>query len=84
MQCCGWDGGSAGSGTLVLGGIDASLYTGELAYTPVVDETYYCVTMTSPPSSDASLCSHGNVRHAAHDGWPRGIGRSTERCIAFV
>ena len=37
-----------GTGKLVLGGIDSSLYTGTLAYTPVTDESYYCVTMTAP------------------------------------
>jgi hypothetical protein len=61
MQCCGWDGATAGSGTLVLGGVDASLYSGTIAYTPVTDQTYFCVTMTSPGFDDDSSCTNGNA-----------------------
>jgi hypothetical protein len=58
MQCCGWDGAAPGGGTLVLGGIDPSLYTGKIAYTPVTNPSFYCVQMSSPASSDgtADLC----------------------------
>ena len=59
MQCCGWDGATSGSGTLVLGGVDASLYSGTIAYMPVTDQTYFCVTMTSPGFDDDSSCTNG-------------------------
>lgn len=36
LQCCGYDGGHAEHGTLVLGGVDATLYEGPLVYTPCV------------------------------------------------
>lgn len=69
IQCCGWDGKSAGGhGKLVLGGIDSALYTGELRYTPLTDELYYCVNMlrisagspaepTLQASSEQSSCN---------------------------
>merc|ERR1712157_158486 len=47
MQCCGWNGVTAGSGTLLLGSIDDSLYTGSISYTPITAEEYYCVNMES-------------------------------------
>jgi len=49
MQCCGWSGkDAAGTGTLILGGIDGALHTGELMYTPITLPLYYCVHMTLP------------------------------------
>jgi hypothetical protein len=40
MQCCGWNGGStAGTGALVLGGIDHSHYTGSFMYTQITDHS---------------------------------------------
>ena len=60
MQCCGAsigpDGVPVGSGVLVLGEpIDGSqpadavsgLFTGEVMYTPIVEETYFCVNMNA-------------------------------------
>lgn len=49
LQCCAWggDGTAAGVGSLVLGGTDDSLYSGNIQYTPVTQELYYCVDMTS-------------------------------------
>lgn len=51
MQCCSWNGHSAGTGTLVLGGSDSSLYSGSLQYTAVTSQTYYCVSMSSATTS---------------------------------
>jgi len=45
MQCCSWNGQTAGTGQITLGGIDESLYTGEIQYTPITRELYYCVQM---------------------------------------
>ncbi|CAJ1332570.1 unnamed protein product [Effrenium voratum] len=44
MQCCPWDGLSAGSGSLTLGGYDQQTYSEEdLAYTPITMERWFCV-----------------------------------------
>jgi len=49
MQCCGWSGkDAAGTGTLTLGGIDDALHTGQIVYTPITRQVYYCVHMTMP------------------------------------
>ena len=48
MQCCGWTGGGAGVGTLTLGGIDTDQYSGEIAYTPVIQRLWFCVHLTGP------------------------------------
>ena len=63
MQCCGWDGATAGTGTLVVGGTDPSMYSGTIEYVSVVDQSYYCVTMTSPSTSGGTgnSCSSGNA-----------------------
>jgi len=45
MQCCGWKGGQAATGQLVLGGVDSSLYTGDFQYTPITRELYFCVDL---------------------------------------
>lgn len=45
MQCCGWNGQQAGSGQLILGGVDPDLHTGGFQYTPITREAYYCVNM---------------------------------------
>jgi len=45
MQCCGWHGGEAAGGQLVLGGVDSQLYTGEFQFTPVTKELYFCVEL---------------------------------------
>ncbi|MDC0525878.1 pepsin-like aspartyl protease [bacterium] len=63
MQCCGWDGATVGTGTLVIGGTNASFYTGELVYTNVTDQSYYCVQMVTPYSDGGSGngCTSGNA-----------------------
>ncbi|CAJ1401906.1 unnamed protein product [Effrenium voratum] len=44
MQCCPWDGLSAGSGSLTLGGYDQQTYSEEdLAHTPITMERWFCV-----------------------------------------
>jgi len=48
MQCCGWTGTSAGVGTLTLGGIDSSQYSGSIQYTPITKREWYCVHLTAP------------------------------------
>jgi len=45
IQCCGWKGGEAASGQLVLGGVDTRLYTGEFQYTPITKHEWFCVEM---------------------------------------
>jgi len=56
LQCCGWSGGmTAGSGTFTLGGIDHALYTGTLKYTPITQEMYYCVQLTSPDARASTV-----------------------------
>jgi len=58
LQCCGWDGSSSpGTGTLTLGGIDSSLYTGAIQYTSITKEEYYCVSMTGATTSGGSSSS---------------------------
>jgi len=63
MACCGWGGGTtAGTGTLVLGGIHTDLYTGSFEWTPIVDQSYYCVQMDSPSTSTMTTgCTGGNA-----------------------
>lgn len=63
MQCCGWNGATAGGGALVLGGTDASLHHGALSYVNVTDRSYYCVAMVSPASNGGSgnSCGAGNA-----------------------
>jgi len=61
MQCCGWTGSNAaGTGTLTLGGYDSALHSGELTYTPITMELYYCVEMTSPAASSSPSSSPSN------------------------
>jgi len=61
MQCCGWDGTTAGTGTLVLGGTDSSLYTGSWQYTPITAETYYCVSLTGVTTSSGDSSSSSST-----------------------
>ena len=72
--CCGWAGDldSPGTGTLTLGGINEKMYTGELKYTPITQELYYCVDMTSPkPSaSGSSACPYtGKTVRSSAPSW---------------
>jgi hypothetical protein len=62
LQCCGWGGGDTpGTGTLTLGGVDTSAYTGSFSYTPITKEEYYCVSVvsvtTNPPIAAADALS---------------------------
>uniref|UniRef100_A0A7S4T566 Peptidase A1 domain-containing protein n=1 Tax=Alexandrium monilatum TaxID=311494 RepID=A0A7S4T566_9DINO len=57
MQCCGWKGGEAAGGQLVLGGVDSSLYTGDFQFTPITRHLWFCVEFedifvedSSPPT----------------------------------
>lgn len=63
LACCGWQGGTtAGTGTLVLGGVHPSLYHGSLVWTQITDQSYYCVKMISPAiDSYAYGCGSGNA-----------------------
>jgi len=64
MQCCGWQGGKAAGGQLVLGGVDSSLYTGEFQYTPITRHAWFCVNLVEayvdgselPPPMPAPVC----------------------------
>lgn len=64
LACCGWQGGTtAGTGTLVLGGVHPSLYTGSMMWTEIVTgQGFYCVKMTSPAvDTHTSGCGSGNT-----------------------
>jgi len=64
LQCCGYDGGHAEHGTLVLGGVDATLYEGPLVYTPIKHRSLYCVNMVQPYDGGEGLhglCDDGNA-----------------------
>merc|ERR1712216_602535 len=56
MQCCGTHGDmSVDSGKLTLGGVDHSLYSGELQYTPVIMEAFYYVNVTRVGTSTSEM-----------------------------
>lgn len=58
MQCCSWNGGTtAGTGALVLGGVDTALFKGGTAnimWTPITEQLYFCISMTEVAASFSS------------------------------
>lgn len=58
MQCCGTHGDlSEDSGKLVLGGVDHSLYAGDLQYTPIIFEAFYYINVTRVGTSASEMVS---------------------------
>lgn len=56
MQCCGYNGGEdLGTGNLIIGGVDSSMYTGNFSFTPITEALWYCVDMTDVKYGGQSL-----------------------------
>ena len=81
LQCCGWDGGDTpGTGTLVLGGIDESFYTGAMSWMPIISETYYCVGLicaSTPPAAHAAARRRPPTRTSMPEVMPDLVPAST-------
>lgn len=86
LQCCGWDGGDTpGTGTLVLGGIDESFYTGAMSWMPIISETYYCVGLicASTPGGSCSRTAPPSYTYEYAGGDP-GFGPGIDVDVAAV
>lgn len=56
MQCCGTHSDpTKASGKLVMGGVDGSLHTGDVQYTPIIFEAFYFVNVTSVGTSTSEM-----------------------------
>jgi len=84
MQCCSWNGRAAGTGTLVLGGSDSSLYSGNLQYTKVTSQTYYCVSMSSATTSSRRQLSTKRELFGGGDSYDSSSEETPSDCATII